>query len=57
VATIEDIHDGHTNGPKHDRDLVLNSKHAEDVNIADMMVVLDRLSVMSRRTGPRDWRC
>ena len=38
------IHDGSTTGPKHDRDLVLHQQqHAADVNIADLMVVLDRL--------------
>ena len=38
------IHDGSATGPKHDRDLVLHQQqHAADVNIANLMVVLDRL--------------
>ena len=38
------IHDGSTTGPEHGRDLVLHQQqHAANVDVADLMVMLDRL--------------
>jgi hypothetical protein len=47
------IDDGTTTGPKYGRDFVLHrQQHATDVDVADLMVVLNRLLGVSRRNWP-----